>query len=89
MTASVSFAGSNYVNRPARELVHCMAALCVGPGDSVACPIEGIAQAPVLDRDPFRSGRVLAAVNGHALVKVGDGFAWFRQGQLRLLRPGA
>jgi hypothetical protein len=82
MTAAVSFAGSSYLNRPPRELVHCMQAPRLAPGDKVYCPIEGMKRRPEPALDPFRTGRVFAAVNGHALVKIGDRFEWLPNNRL-------
>jgi hypothetical protein len=76
MTASVTFAGSACLNRPPRELVHCVRAPRLVPGDKVACPIEGAKRRPMPQHDPFRAGRVLAAINGHVLVKIGATFEW-------------
>jgi hypothetical protein len=82
MSASVTFAGSACLNRPPRELVHCMQAPRLVPGDKVCCPIEGMKRRPLPEHDPFRTGRVIAAVNGHALVKIGDAFEWLPNNRL-------
>jgi hypothetical protein len=77
-------ASSPYLRREPRALVHCMAAPPVAPGDAVALRLCGLPGRPVLGRDPFRRGTVLAVVNGHALVNIaaGEAYGWFKPDRL-------